>query len=142
MSEHDLTRFVEAQEAGDTYKRALGELRAGRKRGHWIWFVLPQLAGLGRSPTSRHYAIQDLAQARQYVAHPVLGPRLIECATAIAALSTSDAVAVMGSVDAQKLHSCMTLFAAAAPDEPVFTAVLAKFFGNRSDDGTTALLRR
>lgn len=140
MSEHDLTRFVEAQEAGDTYEGALGELRAGRKRGHWIWFVLPQLAGLGRSPTSRRYAIQDLAHARQYVAHPVLGPRLVECATALTVLTTGDAVAVMGSIDAQKLHSSMTLFAAAAPDEPVFKTVLAKFYGGRPDDGTTALL--
>ena len=141
MTNSDLTRFVEAQDAGGTYARALAELRAGCKRGHWMWFVLPQLAGLGRSENSRIYGIEDLEHAREYLAHPVLGPRLVECATALARLDTRDALAVMDSPDDKKLHSSMTLFALAAPDEPVFAAVLEQYFGGRPDDGTTALLR-
>ena len=135
-----LQRFLDAQDAGGTYPRALAELRAGRKRSHWMWFVLPQLAGLGRSETSRRYALRDLDEARAYAAHPVLGARLRECAAALAALPGGDPVAVLGDVDAVKLHSCMTLFARAAPGEPVFREVLARYFGGAEDDATTSRL--
>jgi uncharacterized protein (DUF1810 family) len=129
-----LQRFVDAQDGG-TYDRALAELRAGRKQGHWIWFVLPQVAGLGRSETSRHYAVSGLDEARAYLAHPVLGPRLVECARALLDLPGGDPVAVLGSIDAQKLQSSMTLFDRAGGD-PVFGQVLAKYFGGRADAGT------
>jgi uncharacterized protein (DUF1810 family) len=134
----DLSRFLDAQ-AGGTYERALAELRAGRKRGHWIWFVLPQAAGLGLSETSRFYAIAGLQEARDYLAHPVLGPRLVACAQALLDLPGDDAVAVLGPVDAGKLRSSMTLFAAAGGD-PVFRAVLDRYFVGRDDDATLARL--
>ena len=135
-----LQRFVDAQDGGGTYDAALRELRAGHKRSHWMWFVFPQIAGLGRSATAQHYAISGIEEARAYLAHPVLGPRLVECARALTALGTTDPVAVFGSVDAQKLRSSMTLFAAAAPDEPVFSAVLDQYFGGAEDAGTTSRL--
>ena len=134
----DLQRFVDAQSG--TYDRALAELRAGRKTGHWMWFVFPQVAGLGRSATARHYAIADLAEARAHLAHPVLGPRLVECARALTELPGSDPVAVLGPVDAVKLRSSMTLFAHAAPDEPVFRAVLDHYFDGVEDDATLSRL--
>jgi uncharacterized protein (DUF1810 family) len=133
-----LSRFVEAQ-AG-THDRALAELRAGRKTGHWMWFVFPQVAGLGRSPTAQHYAVSGLDEARAYLAHPVLGPRLVECAQALLDLPGGDAVAVLGGIDAVKLRSSMTLFARADPAQPVFRAVLAKYFGAEEDEATTARL--
>lgn len=108
----DLERFVTAQDG--RYAAALAELRAGHKRGHWMWFVLPQVAGLGSSETARRYAVSGLAEARAYLAHPVLGPRLLECARALDALPGADPVAVLGGIDAQKLLSSMTLFEAAA----------------------------
>ncbi len=123
----DLRRFVEAQDG--VHEQALAELRAGRKRGHWMWFVLPQIRGLGHSPTAQHYAIADLDEARRYLADPILGPRLRECAQALVGLGPGDAVGVLGPVDAQKLHSSMTLFTLADPDEPVFRAVLDQYFG-------------
>ena len=135
----DLSRFLDAQ-AGGTYERALAELRAGRKQGHWIWFVLPQIAGLGRSPTAQHYAIADLAEARAYLAHPVLGPRLVECAQALTELPGRNPAAVLGPVDAMKLRSSMTLFAHADPAQPVFRAVLEQYFGGQEDDATTSRL--
>jgi uncharacterized protein (DUF1810 family) len=135
----DLQRFVAAQDGG-TYGQALSELRNGSKRSHWMWFVFPQLAGLGRSETARFYAIADLAEARAYLAHPVLGPRLVECARTLPGLDTHDVVAVFGGIDAQKLHSPMTLFARAAPDEPAFAAVLEQYFDGAEDDGTTSRL--
>jgi uncharacterized protein (DUF1810 family) len=135
-----LQRFVEAQDAGGTYDSALGELRAGRKRSHWMWFVLPQLTGLGRSDLAQRYALSGLDEAREYVAHPVLGPRLLACARVLAGLPTTDPAEVLGSVDAQKLHSSMTLFSLAAPEEPVFAEVLEKYFGSALDPGTTGLL--
>ena len=141
MGDHfDLQRFVVAQDAAGTYDSALGELRAGRKTGHWMWFVLPQLAGLGRSSTARHYALSGAEEARAYLAHPVLGPRLRECARVLAGLPTDDPVVVLGSIDAQKLRSSMTLFAVIAPDEPLFTAVLDRWYGGRSDSATRELL--
>ena len=131
-----LQRFVDAQDAGGTYQQALAELRAGAKRGHWMWFVFPQLAGLGRSAMAQRYAISGAAEARAYLAHPVLGPRLLDCARALAGLDTADPVAVLGGIDAQKLQSSMTLFAAVAPDEPLFPAVLDKYFAGRRDPAT------
>ncbi len=134
----DLSRFVDAQ-AG-TYSQALAELRAGRKTGHWMWFVLPQVAGLGRSPTAQHYAISGLDEARAYLAHPVLGPRLVECAQALLDLPGDDAAAVLGPVDAMKLRSSMTLFAHADPAQPVFRAVLERYFAGQEDEATTSRL--
>jgi len=140
MTDFDLERFVAAQDGGDTYERALGELRAGRKTSHWMWFVFPQIEGLGRSPTARAYAIFSLAEARAYLAHPALGPRLRECADALLGLESDDPVAVMGPVDAVKLRSSMTLFAHAEPGEERFPAVLRKFYGGEEDEATLALL--
>ena len=134
----DLQRFVDAQ-AG-TYDRALAELHAGAKRSHWMWFVFPQVAGLGRSGMAQRYAIGGLDEARAYLAHPVLGPRLVECAQALVDLSGRSAEQVFGPVDAVKLRSSMTLFAAAGPDEPVFRAVLDRFFGGEGDEATTSRL--
>jgi uncharacterized protein (DUF1810 family) len=140
--EFDLGRFVAAQDADQTYVRAVSELRDGRKRSHWMWFVFPQLAGLGHSATSQRYAIASLEEARAYLQHPVLGPRLIGCARVIAELAGDrSAEQVLGGVDAQKLHSSMTLFAEAAPREPTFVGVLDRFFGGTSDPGTLGLLR-
>ena len=132
----DLQRFVDAQRS--TYDQALGELRAGRKRTHWMWFVFPQIAGLGRSGMAQRFALADLGEARAYVAHPVLGPRLVECARALTDLDVDDPVQVMGSIDAQKLRSSMTLFARAAPDQPVFRQVLDHYFAGTEDDATTS----
>ena len=137
--DHDLQRFVDAQDAGGSYDAALAELRAGAKRTHWMWFVFPQLAGLGRSAMAQRYAISGAAEARAYLAHPVLGPRLRTCAGTLTGLDTDDPIAVFGGVDAQKLRSSMTLFAAVS-DEPVFAAVLDQFFGGERDPATTALL--
>jgi len=134
----DLSRFVHAQ-AGGVYEQALRELRAGRKQGHWIWFVLPQIAGLGRSSTSQHYALSGLSEARDYLAHPVLGPRLVECAHALLDLPGDDAVAVLGPIDAVKLRSSMTLFSRACGD-PVFAAVLEKYFSGEEDPATVSRL--
>ena len=135
-----LSRFVDAQDDAGTYEAALRELRAGRKTTHWMWFVFPQVAGLGRSATAQHFAIADLDEARAYAAHPVLGPRLCECARALLEQPEADAVAVLGEVDAGKLRSSMTLFEAAAPDEAVFPAVLDRFFGGQRDGATTSRL--
>ncbi|GAA3606099.1 DUF1810 domain-containing protein [Kineosporia mesophila] len=135
-----LGRFVEAQNSGGTYERAVAELRAGAKTTHWMWFVLPQVAGLGLSATSVRYAINGLPEARAYLAHPVLGPRLQECASILLGLRDTTAPAVLGSVDAAKLRSSMTLFAYAAPERPVFREVLEKYFDGQEDDATTARL--
>jgi uncharacterized protein (DUF1810 family) len=131
-----LDRFVVAQDSGGTYEAALDELRRGRKTGHWMWFVFPQIAGLGRSATAAHFAIADLPEAVAYCAHPVLGPRLRTCARMLTELSTTDPVEVFGPVDAQKLHSSMTLFSRAASEERVFHDVLERFFGGALDEGT------
>jgi uncharacterized protein (DUF1810 family) len=137
---HDLGRFVGAQDEGGTYSRALLELQHGRKRSHWMWFVFPQLVGLGSSPTAQRYAIHSLEEARAYVEHPVPGPRLRDCAQALLDQPSVDADLVMGAVDALKLHSSMTLFGLAAPREPCFPAVLARFFGGAGDARTEELL--
>ena len=135
----DLERFVRAQDGG-VYDQALRELRAGAKRGHWMWFVFPQVAGLGSSPTAQRYAISGLAEARAYAAHPVLGPRLAESARSLLELSDRDPVRVLGSVDAMKLRSSMTLFEAAVPDERVFGEVLERYFDGARDEATTTRL--
>ncbi len=137
---HDLERFVLAQEAGGTYESARAELRAGRKVGHWMWFVFPQLAGLGVSPISQRYAIGSLEEARRYLAHPILGQRLQECARALLELDGPSARDVLGQVDAMKLRSSMTLFARAAPDDPLFQAVLERYYGGAADEATEKLL--
>ena len=137
---HDLKRFVLAQEASGTYESALAELRAGRKVGHWMWFVFPQLAGLGVSPISQRYAIGSLEEARRYLAHPILGERLQECARALLELDGPSARDVLGQVDAMKLRSSMTLFARAAPDNPLFQAVLQRYYGGAADEATEQLL--
>lgn len=142
----DLQRFLDAQDApagGTTiYEHALAELRAGAKRTHWMWFVFPQLAGLGRSPTARFYAIAGLDEARAYLAHPVLGPRLVEAVEAINALPGRDAHAVFGGPDDLKLRSCLTLFHLADPDEPAFTRALEKYFAGRADPLTLEALSK
>jgi uncharacterized protein (DUF1810 family) len=134
----DLARFVAAQDGA--YPDALAELRRGRKTSHWMWFVFPQLRGLGRSPTAQHYGIASLAEARAYLAHPLLGPRLNEASAAVLAAPGS-AEAVLGAVDALKLRSSMTLFAAAADDPVPFAAVLRRFFDGVPDAATEGLLR-
>jgi uncharacterized protein (DUF1810 family) len=121
-----LQRFVDAQ-AG-VYPVALAELTAGRKRSHWMWFVFPQLAGLGSSATAQRYAIRDLDEARAYLAHPVLGPRLVEAATALLGVEGRSAGQILGHPDDLKLRSSMTLFAAAADDPGVFRAVLDRYY--------------
>ena len=124
----DLDRFVLAQDAHQTYRQAVSELRQGRKTSHWMWFVFPQIAGLGRSAIAQSYAIADLAEAQAYLAHPVLGPRLIECAEIVAGHLDRTAEQIFGGIDAMKLRSSMTLFAAADPDQPVFAQVIDQFF--------------
>lgn len=136
----DLERFVRAQEARGTYDRALAELRAGRKSSHWMWFVFPQVAGLGRSDVARTYAIADLDEARAYLAHDVLGPRLHECCRALLDLGEVSAAEVLGELDAMKLRSSMTLFTRADPDDPVPADVLDRFFDGEQDERTVQLL--
>lgn len=132
-----LDRFLVAQE--HSYDTALREIRAGRKRSHWMWYIFPQIAGLGMSYTAQLYSIQDISEARDYIAHPVLGARLIEISRALLTLDSSDATAVMGYPDDLKLCSCMTLFKQVS-DDPVFGAVLDKFYGGRADARTLAIL--
>ncbi len=136
----DLDRFTVEQER--TYGGALAELRRGRKTGHWIWFIFPQIAGLGHSGMSQRFAISSLDEARAYLAHPVLGARLRECAEAVLANTGTTAEEILGSVDAMKLRSSMTLFHRAAPDEPLFAEVLDRFYGGTPDPMTDALLGR
>jgi uncharacterized protein (DUF1810 family) len=132
----NLQRFVAAQDAGGTYDRAAAELRSGRKTSHWMWFVFPQIAGLGHSPTSRRYALTSLAEARAYLAHPVLGARLTECAAIVLGVPGRTAEQIFGEIDAHKLHSSVTLFMRAAPGEPVFGQVLDRYFGGVPDSAT------
>ena len=138
----DLARFVAAQDAHGTYDGAAGELRRGRKTSHWMWFVFPQIAGLGFSPTSQRYAISSLDEARAYLAHPVLGPRLIECTGIVADTQGRTAEQIFGEIDAMKLRSSVTLFLRAAPGEPVFARVLARYFGGEPDPATERLIDR
>ncbi|HET7799990.1 MAG TPA: DUF1810 domain-containing protein [Humibacillus xanthopallidus] len=160
----DLERFVRAQEASGTYDRALAELRDGRKLSHWMWFVFPQVAGLGRSATAQRYAVSGLPEARAYLAHPVLGRRLVECAQALDDLGERDPQQVLGDIDAVKLCSSMTLFERAAaegadgaadvgaddanqaendrPFAELFGRVLDHYFNGRRDDATLAIVGR
>jgi uncharacterized protein (DUF1810 family) len=137
---YDLARFVEAQDADGTYSRALRELRDGRKRSHWMWFVFPQIAGLGQSQISRRYAIASLEEASEYLRHPVLGPRLLACVGALVHLEGRSADQVFGSIDAQKLRSSMTLFLRADPAEQAFQQVLDRYFGGLPDTATDRLI--
>ena len=135
---YDLDRFVIAQQ--HVFDGALAELRGGRKTGHWIWFIFPQVAGLGHSEMSRFYGIASLDEARAYIGHPVLGPRLRACAEAMLAVAGRTAVEVLGPVDAVKLRSSMTLFNLAASDEALFGQVLDRYFDGVQDPATEALL--
>lgn len=132
----DLERFVAAQDAGGTYDRAVEELRRGRKESHWMWFVFPQVAGLGHSPISNKFAVTSLEEARAYLCHPVLGPRLVQCAAILSEIEARSAEQIFGSIDAQKLRSSTTLFMRAAPDETAFSQVLDRYFGGRPDRAT------
>ncbi len=133
----DLERFVAAQDG--VFGTALAELRAGRKRSHWMWFVFPQIAGLGSSPTARRYALSGLDEARAYLAHPVLGPRLREASRAVLAVEGRSAEQILGHPDDLKLRSSMTLFARAADDPAVFEAVLERYYDG-PDPRTVELL--
>jgi uncharacterized protein (DUF1810 family) len=143
---YQLQRFLDAQDGGGSYDSALAELRAGHKRGHWMWFVFPQIAGLGRTSTSRFYAIGSLAEARAYLAHPILGPRLLICTRALTEHpgkhpgDAARAEAIFGGIDAMKLRSSMTLFAHADPSNPLFGEVLDTYFGGVADPLTEDLL--
>ena len=136
----DLSRFVDAQDASGTYARALSEIRAGAKRSHWMWFVFPQITGLGSSPTAQRYAIGSLEEARAYWNHPILGARLRECLAALASVPRPDATAVFGGIDAMKLRSSLTLFLRAAPGEDALAQALSRWFGGVADERTDALL--
>ena len=135
-----LRRFIDAQDAGGTYDTAMAELRAGRKVSHWMWFVFPQVAGLGRSSMAKMYAIASLAEARAYLHDPILGPRFLEATRVVSELSGSTADEIFGTIDATKLRSSMTLFARAAPDEPLFQRVLDRYFDGAFDEETDRLL--
>ena len=135
---YDLQRFVEAQQP--VYDQALTELRAGSKRSHWMWFVFPQISGLGHSSMAQRYAIRDSDEASAYLAHPLLGQRLEECAQALLQHSERPVRQILGSPDDLKLRSSMTLFAAVAPERQVFQAVLDAFFAGQADPATLARL--
>jgi uncharacterized protein (DUF1810 family) len=134
----DLERFVGAQEG--LYDDALAEVRAGRKRTHWMWFVFPQIAGLGLSAMAQRYAIRDLGEARAYLAHPTLGPRLVTCAEAVLGVHGRTAHEIFGSPDDMKLRSCATLFAQVSPEGSVFHQVLDRYFDGRPDSRTLTLI--
>jgi uncharacterized protein (DUF1810 family) len=134
----DLERFVDAQDG--VYESVLRELRAGRKSGHWIWFIFPQLTGLGRSEMSRFYGLASLDEARAYLDHPILGTRVRECVSAVLGTSGATADQIFGSLDAMKVRSSMTLFHSAAADEPLFVEVLERFYGGAADAETESLL--
>jgi uncharacterized protein (DUF1810 family) len=136
----DLQRFVDARDSADIYVQAVRELRQGQKRSHWMWFVFPQVAGLGHSPRARRFAISGRPEAVAYLEHPVLGGRLRECAAVLTGLAQTDPVQVFDAVDARKLRSSMTLFALADPDEPVFQEVLVQYFAGEPDGATIGLV--
>ena len=135
---YNLTRFVQAQEAD--YDQALTEIRAGGKRSHWMWYVFPQFVGLGSSPTSRNYAIKSREEAKAYLAHPILGPRLIECAEAALQIEGHSAVQIFGSPDDMKLRSSATLFAAVSSGGSVFHRLIDKYFDGKQDVRTLELI--
>ena len=134
----DLDRFVNAQ--APVMTQVQQELRAGQKRSHWMWFVFPQIAGLGHSPTARHYAIASRAEAAAYLAHPTLGPRLVDCTALVNAVENRTVHQIFGSPDDLKFHSSVTLFAAASPDAAVFRAALERYFAGQPDQATLSLL--
>lgn len=136
----DLQRFVDAQ--APVISRVRSELMAGRKQSHWMWFVFPQIAGLGHSAMAERYAISSLAEARAYLAHPILGTRLLECTALVIAIEGKSAHAIFGSPDDLKFRSYMSLFAAARPDQSAFAAALEKYFAGAPDAATSALIRR
>ena len=135
---HDLIRFVQTQETD--YETALSEVRAGRKRSHWMWYIFPQIAGLGASEMSRRYAVQSRAEAAAYLKHPALGPRLVEICDAVLGVEGRSAHDIFGSPDDMKLRSCATLFAAVSPPGSVFERVLQKYFRGEPDGQTLRLL--
>ena len=135
---YDLTRFVLGQELN--YEDALSEIRNGRKRSHWMWYIFPQYQGLGSSPTSRRYAIKSMAEASAYLQHPILGPRLLECAEAALGVTGRSAHELFGSPDDMKLQSCATLFASVSPPGSVFERLLEKYFDGTRDEKTLSLL--
>ena len=135
----NLERFVTAQ-ASD-YAVALAEIRRGRKQSHWMWYIFPQFQGLGSSPTSQHYSLKSTAEAMAYLAHPVLGPRLLECAMAILRLNGLTAREIFGSPDDMKLRSCATLFAAVSPPGSVFHQIIDQYFRGEPDTATLRLIR-
>ena len=136
---YDLDRFVQAQES--CYERALGEIRSGRKRSHWMWYIFPQYAGLGSSAISQRYAIRARGEAEAYLRHPVLGVRLIECAEAVLSVEDQTAAEMFGAPDDLKLRSSATLFAEVSPPHSVFARLLDRHFAGRRDDRTLQLLR-
>lgn len=137
---HDLNRFVQAQES--VYQRALAEIRRGRKQSHWMWFIFPQIDGLGYSSTAKFYAIKSLAEARACLEHPVLGPRLRECAAAALSVEGRTAYEVFGSPDDMKLRSCATLFAQVSPAGSLFHQLLDRYFQGEPDSATLGILRK
>lgn len=138
ISENDLERFLKAQEYG--YPAALRELRAGRKKSHWMWYIFPQLRGLGSSSRSHFYGIKGIAEARAYLLHPILSERLLKLSEILLSLDETDPVCIFGDIDARKLQSSMTLFSAADPENEVFRAVLTKFYGGETDPVTLRML--
>lgn len=136
---HDLSRFVSAQEG--RYEMAYAELANGRKRSHWMWYIFPQLSGLGSSPMARRYALSGLEEAKAFLAHPLLGTRLVHISALLLGLETNNPTEIFGFPDDIKLRSSMTLFALACPEEPVFQQVLDRFFGGDKDPLTLRLLR-
>ena len=140
MSIDPLNRFIQAQEKD--YARALAEIRSGRKRSHWMWYIFPQIEGLGYSSTARFYAIQGSDEAKDYLAHPVLGPRLRECMAAVLEVEEGTAEEIFGQPDVLKLRSCATLFAHVSEPDSVFERVLRKYYDGQADEATLRLLRQ
>jgi uncharacterized protein (DUF1810 family) len=136
--EHNLERFIAAQKG--VFQTALSELQQGKKQSHWMWYIFPQIQGLGFSDTAKFYAIENLTEAQSFLQHRVLGPRLILISSTLLELESNDAHKIFGSPDDLKLHSCMTLFSEVQNTNPVFTKVLEKFFGSRKDNKTLKML--
>lgn len=139
-SRDEFARYVSAQ--ADVYEKAIGELSAGRKASHWMWFIFPQLRGLGHSEMSRKYAIASVKSAQRYLDHPLVGPRLRECTRLIIETQGNEIESIFGYVDAMKFHSCMTLFAIATEEGGVFSEALDRFFAGEQDPNTLRLLRK
>lgn len=135
---YDLNRFVQAHE--DNYERALSEIKSGRKRSHWMWYIFPQFDGLGFSATSQRYSIKSVAEAKAYLSHPILGPRLTECVEAVLSVEGRSAYEIFSSPDDMKLKSCATLFASVSPKNSIFEQLLEKFFQGERDSKTLGLL--